>query len=54
MVALDQTLRERAYVLLRATRDLLAVTLNDVEDAHHTTWPIASSIATLVSTSVSS
>ena len=54
MVPLDQPLRERARVLLGAARDLLAVALHDVEDAHQTTSLIASSIATLASTSVSS
>ena len=54
MVPLDQPLGERTGVLLGAARDLLAVALHHVEDAHQTTSPIASSIATLASTSVSS
>ena len=54
VVPLDQPLGERAGVLLGAAGDLLAVALHDVEDAHQTTSPIASSIATLASISVSS
>ena len=53
MIPLDQALGEGPSVLLGTTGDLLSVPLHDVEDAHYTTSPIASSIATRASTSVS-